>query len=130
LAAPGQAVACDAPADIPWASVSPDNGTTTPGNSTNVQVTFDSTGLADGVYTGNLCVTSNDPDPGPGNGTDLVIVPLTLTVQPPTAVTLSSIDADAAQSPVPMAGLPLGAVAAAGLSMAAAAGYALKRRNG
>ncbi|MCB0004238.1 MAG: hypothetical protein KDH86_16975, partial [Anaerolineae bacterium] len=61
---------------------------------------------------------------------DLVIVPLTLTVQPPTAVTLSSIDADAAQSPVPMAGLPLGAVAAAGLSMAAAAGYALKRRNG
>ena len=49
--------------------------------------------------------------------------------QTPTAVTLSSIDASAAQSPVPVAGLPLGAVAAAGVSMAAAAGYALRRRK-
>ena len=49
--------------------------------------------------------------------------------QTPTAVTLSSIDAAPAQSPAPMAGLPLGAVAAAGISMAAAAGYALKRRK-
>ena len=43
-------------------------------------MTFNSTGYGAGVYTGNLCVTSNDPDPGPGNETDLVIVPVTLTV--------------------------------------------------
>ena len=50
--------------------------------------------------------------------------------QVPTAVTLSSIDADAAQSPVPMAGLPLSAVAAAGAaSLALAAGYLSRRCN-
>ena len=49
--------------------------------------------------------------------------------QTPTAVTLSSIATGTAQSPAPMAGLPLGAIAAAGISMAAAAGYALKRRT-
>ena len=48
--------------------------------------------------------------------------------QTPTAVTLNGIDA-AAQSPAPMTGLPLGAVAAAGISMALAAGYALRRRS-
>ena len=52
--------------------------------------------------------------------------------QTPTAVTLSSIDAAPAQSPAPMAGLPLGAVAAAGVaSLAVAAGYlSRRRRNG
>ncbi|MEI2690135.1 MAG: hypothetical protein V9H69_10690 [Anaerolineae bacterium] len=41
-------------------------------------MTFDSTSMAPGTYTGNLCVTSDDPDAGPGNETDLVIVPVTL----------------------------------------------------
>ena len=51
--------------------------------------------------------------------------------QTPTAVTLSSIDASAAQSPVPVAGLPLGAVAAASMAgVALAAGYVSRRRNG
>ncbi len=127
LAAPALPVACDAPADIPWASVSPTNGTTPGGGSTPVNVTFDSTGLVAGVYTGNLCVNSNDPDPGPGNGTDLVIVPLTLTVQTGTAVTLSNLTADASQSPAP-AGAPLAALpAVAGLAMAAF--YALRRKR-
>lgn len=71
---------CAAALDIPWLSVSPNGGTTAPGASTPVDVTFDATGLAGGTYTGNLCVSSNDPDPGPGNGTDLVIVPVSLTV--------------------------------------------------
>ncbi len=48
-------------------------------------MTFDSTGLAVGAYTGNLCVTSNDPDAGPGNGTELVIVPVELVVTEPSA---------------------------------------------
>ena len=50
------------------------------------------------MYTGNLCVTSNDPDAGPGNGTDLVIVPVTLTVLPPTAVALTDLAAESATS--------------------------------
>jgi hypothetical protein len=40
------------PSDIPWASVSPITGTTPPSGSSTVDVTFDSTGLALGVYTG------------------------------------------------------------------------------
>jgi hypothetical protein len=69
---------CDA-ADIPWASANPTMGTTAPGGSSDVDVTFDSTGLAIGVYTGTLCIESNDPvDP-------IVRVPLTLNVveEPP-----------------------------------------------
>ncbi len=50
--------------------------------------------------------------------------------QTPTAVTLSSIDTAPAQSPVPVAGLPLGAVAAAGMAgVALAAGYVSRRRT-
>ncbi len=66
---------CAVAADIPWASVSPDTGTTGVGASSTVDVTFDSTGLATGVYTGTLCVESNDPV------TPLVEVPLMLTVE-------------------------------------------------
>ncbi|MEW5986508.1 MAG: hypothetical protein AB1791_07745 [Chloroflexota bacterium] len=66
---------CDPPSDIPWVSVSPDNGTTAAGDSDDVDVTFDSTGLSTGVYTGTLCVNSNDPE------TPVVLVPLTLTVE-------------------------------------------------
>ncbi|MBE2198541.1 MAG: S8 family serine peptidase [Anaerolinea sp.] len=71
---------CNDLADIPWASVTPDSGTTATGAATNVTVTLDSTGLTPGDYSGNLCFFSNDPDAGPGNETDLVIVPLSLTV--------------------------------------------------
>ncbi len=51
---------CD-PNDVSWASVSPISGTTSVGSATDVNVTFDSAGLAIGVYTGTLCVNSNDP---------------------------------------------------------------------
>jgi hypothetical protein len=74
---------CSAPSDVPWLSVSPINGTTAPAAVTPVDVTFDSTGLAAGVYNANLCVESNDPDPGPGNETELVIVPVELVVTEP-----------------------------------------------
>jgi hypothetical protein len=66
--------ACDLPSDIPWVSVAPASGTTPGGQTSTVDVTFDSTGLDTGEYTGNLCVSSNDPE------TPLVIVPLTMTV--------------------------------------------------
>ncbi len=71
---------CSAPADVPWLSEAPVDGTTAGGDSTPVTVTFDSTGLAAGSYTANLCLASNDPDVGPGNGTSLVVVPMSLTV--------------------------------------------------
>ncbi|MBK8984913.1 MAG: choice-of-anchor J domain-containing protein [Chloroflexi bacterium] len=99
---------CDAPADIPWASLAPSNGTTTPGNATDVTVTLDSTGLADGSYNANLCVASNDPDAGPGNGTDLVVVPLALTVagDPPT-IAVDPADLSSLQLADTQATLPL-----------------------
>jgi hypothetical protein len=79
----GAAPDCSMPSDIAWLSVDPISGTTLGGMTTPVEVTFDAGALSPGLYTGNLCITSNDPDPGPGNGTDLVVVPLTLTVSSP-----------------------------------------------
>jgi predicted extracellular nuclease len=119
-------VACTNPADILWASLSPSAGTTAAGAATNVTVTLDSTGLAPGTYSGNLCITSNDPDAGPGNETELVVVPLSLVVEDPTAVTLSSLDAT--QASLPLAGLP-GAALPIALSLALGAAYALRRRQ-
>jgi predicted extracellular nuclease len=119
-------VECTNPADIPWASLSPSAGTTAAGAATDVTVTLDSTSLAPGTYTGNLCITSNDPDAGPGNETELVVVPLNLVVEEPTAVTLSSLDA--AQASLPLAGLP-GAALPVVLSLALGAAYALRRRQ-
>jgi len=120
-----QAAVCDAPADIQWVSVSPLTGTTSSGVSTPVGVTFDATGLAAGTYTGNLCVTSNDPDAGTGNETELVIVPLTLTVSVPTAVTLGELSAGNAAVP---AALPEVAPLA-GLALTLVAAYAVRRKK-
>lgn len=117
---------CTNPADIPWATTSPITGTTASGMATDVTVTLDSTGLLPGIYTGNLCITSNDPDAGPGNETDLVMVPLTLTVEAPSAVALSTLDAT--QAALPATGLPLAALPAA-ISLALGAAYALRRRG-
>jgi hypothetical protein len=68
-------VSCDAPEDIPWLSVSPTSGSTGASGSTDVTVTYDSTGLTPGDYTAALCVSSNDPDES------LVVVNVDLTVQ-------------------------------------------------
>jgi len=60
--------------EIPWLSENPTSGTVPAGSSTDVTVTFDSTGLAVGSYFGNLSIKSNDPDQPE------VIVPVTLNV--------------------------------------------------
>jgi subtilisin family serine protease len=65
---------CDTPTDIPWLSVSPTSGTTAAGESSEVTVTFDATGLAAGTYEAQLCVNSNDP------ANPRVTVPVTLEV--------------------------------------------------
>ena len=120
---------CTLPGDIPWLTVSPTSGTTAAAASTAVVLTFNSTGLAPGVYTGNLCIASNDPDAGPGDGTALVIVPVTLTVSVPTAVTLGDLSAGMAQSPAPLGGMPLGVAMPAALSLSLAAAYAIRRKK-
>ena len=60
--------------DVPWLSADPVAGTVAPDGSQEVTVTLDSTGLALGEYTANLCVESNDPV------NPVVNVPVTLTV--------------------------------------------------
>jgi hypothetical protein len=67
---------CSTPEDIPWASADPTSDTTGPGGASDVTVTFDSTGLSTGTYTGTLCIDSNDPV------TPQVQVPIDLTVDP------------------------------------------------
>ena len=74
------AATCDNPADVSWLSLGPASGSNAGGTDTPVTVTFDATGLPAGIYSANLCVTSNDPDPGRGNGTGLVVVPMQLMV--------------------------------------------------
>ncbi len=65
---------CAAPSDIPWASADPLTGTTSAGLSSLLDVTFDSTGLSTGIYTGTLCVVSDAVN------APLLAVPLTMTV--------------------------------------------------
>lgn len=67
-------VTCPVANDIPWASVSPASGIVAGGSADEVAVTFDSTGLPIGVYTGTLCIESND------SLNQLVSVPLTMNV--------------------------------------------------
>lgn len=61
-------------ADVPWLSESPSSGTTPPGGSVPVDVTFNSTGLGQGIYTATLFALSNDVDEA------VVEVPVTLEV--------------------------------------------------
>ncbi|MCB0726910.1 MAG: T9SS type A sorting domain-containing protein, partial [Ignavibacteriae bacterium] len=46
---------------LAWLDENPSSGTVTPGGSQNVEVIFNSTGLATGTYTGVMNVNSNDP---------------------------------------------------------------------
>jgi hypothetical protein len=65
---------CSMPTDVPWLSVAPASGSTAAGESDEVTVTFDSTGLVADTYEALLCVNSNDP------ANPLVEVPVTLEV--------------------------------------------------
>ena len=78
---------CSAPDDIPWASLSSNAGTTAPSATSPISVTFDSTGMTTGTYTGTLCIGSND------TATPQVKLPLSLTVtcSVPTAPTFNTI---------------------------------------
>jgi len=65
-------------AGISWLDESPTSGTVAPNDSQKVVVTFNSTGLPDGVYRGTLQIASNDLTHNPK------VVPVRLTVGVPT----------------------------------------------
>ena len=52
---------CDRPQDLSWLVTDVMTGTVSALNTTNLSVTFDSSGLTDGAYKGVLCLASNDP---------------------------------------------------------------------
>ena len=60
--------------DVEWLEADPAAGSVEPGGVAPVTVSFDATGMTDGVYSALLLVSSNDPDDGE------VIVPVTLVV--------------------------------------------------
>ncbi len=93
LAAPPPPI-CSLPSDIPWASAAPTSGTVTAGSNATVDVTFDTNGLTIGqVYSGTLCVTSNDPV------TPLVAVPLRLEISSgPPVITVDPTSIEATQA--------------------------------
>ncbi|MBK7853281.1 MAG: PKD domain-containing protein [Bacteroidetes bacterium] len=66
-----------------WVQLSQTNDTVAAGNTSNVTVTFQTTGLPAGTYYTNIAVSSNDPV------TPMVIVPCTLTVSGLPIVALS-----------------------------------------
>lgn len=72
----GEISACTPAADIPWLVVNPVSGAISGSGAVDLEVTFDSAGLAVGTYTGTLCLHNNDPL------RPLLEVPLTLTVTP------------------------------------------------
>lgn len=84
----GTAPPCSVSLDIPWLSLDTLAGSNAGGTWTDVTVTFDSTGYGVGVYTGNLCVSSNDTTQ------PLVTVPVSMTVEAPpsTAIFCSSFE--------------------------------------
>lgn len=85
---------CTVPVDLPWLSVDQLGGTLFPNEAVFINVTFDSSVVPDGDYTGSLCVFSNDPfNPVVPVYTRLIVayplptkVPPTPTEVPPTKV--------------------------------------------
>ena len=86
---------CQDPATIDWLAATPDTGSTSAGESSEVAVMVDADGLAEGEYGALLCVTTNDPDSA------LVEVPVSMTV----------LDGDLGQIAVDPATLNFGAIA-------------------
>jgi hypothetical protein len=67
---------CAAPGEVAWLSAEPGSGTTPAGESDDVTVTVDASGLAPNeMYEADLCVFSNDPV------NPVVVIPVILTVE-------------------------------------------------
>ena len=72
----GDVVGCTT--DIPWLSAATISGTTVADGSSPLNLTFDATGYAEGVYTGTLCINSEFP------AALRTTIPVTMTVTNPT----------------------------------------------
>jgi len=57
-------LACSNPADVPWLSVDPFFGAADAGDSSEVTISVDTTGLAPGSHEAVICVESNDDETG------------------------------------------------------------------
>jgi len=66
---------CAYPSNVPWLSYSSTRGSTAPGDTTPITVTFDATDLTQGNYSADICVNNNDLT------NRRLPVPVTLTVQ-------------------------------------------------
>ena len=66
---------CAYPSNVPWLSYSSTRGSTVPGGTTPITVTFDASGLDPGSYSADICVINNDLT------NRRLAVPVTLTVQ-------------------------------------------------
>jgi hypothetical protein len=72
------------PANIPWLLESPISGTTLSGECSDVDITFNSTGLAAGNYFGNLRMLSSDPiEPSLSVPAALTVINATMTMDAP-----------------------------------------------
>ena len=91
---------CSADA-LPWVTTVPSSGTTGPASSSDVGIVFDSTGLSSGVYTGALCLNTND------TANPQTLLPVTLTVILPQAqLTIYKVgNGTVSQIPVPPYGV-------------------------
>ncbi len=58
-----------------WVSATPTGGVVVPAGSENVELLFDSAGLAEGTYTADMTITTNEPD-----GASTTVIPLTFIV--------------------------------------------------
>ncbi|MCD4744742.1 MAG: hypothetical protein K8R58_00405, partial [Bacteroidales bacterium] len=70
--------------NMQWLSLNQNIFSVDPDSSQIIEVTFDATGLATGIYTADINITSNDPDE------PLVIVPVTLNVVDPLSAELKA----------------------------------------
>ncbi len=70
---------CDEPIGVPWLSVDPASGSTPAGDTDEVTVTVDSSGLNQDVFEGFLCIATNAED------APMIPVPVELTVFDPDA---------------------------------------------
>lgn len=86
---------CQNEADLSWVVFSEIEGTTIPGSASFITVKFDSQGLAEGQYTGWLCITSNDPTQ------PLIGVKMTLTVELPGSATATPTPDVGTSTPTP-----------------------------
>jgi len=66
---------CAYPGDVPWLDYDATRGSTEPGATTPITVTFNATDLSAGSYTADICIYNNDLT------NKRLAVPVTLTVQ-------------------------------------------------